>query len=596
MNKNQFALTPPMGWNSFDYYDTTVTEAQVKANADYMAAHLKAYGWEYIVVDIEWFAHRAGSMRDQYQYIPFNDLEMDAYGRLLPDPERFPSSVNGAGFKPLADYVHALGLKFGIHIMRGIPRAAAHSHLPIYGLEQTAGDDCRESEFQEISAAGAAKLDFQAASGTGAKPDYQTASGTGAKPDLQTASGTVAKPDLQAVSGTGAKPDYQTISGTCVTAADVADPYSISRWNPDMYGLRADRKESQVYYDSIFELYAQWGVDYVKCDDICNTNAYPHNPYSAAHEIEMIHAAIQKCGRPIVLSLSPGPALIEHAWHYEKYANMWRITDDFWDEWPLLLNMFERCELWQNHVSRGCFPDCDMLPLGSLGKGFGHEWQTRFTKAEQVTMMTLWCMFRSPLMLGAELTKLDDWTLSLLTNREVLSLLEDGRHGAQVQRTKEYAVWVSYCDGSADSGPSAAGGVQEDCESCAGSGSEPGCADAPVKKQETFEKNENFRCLYLALFNLTDAEREISVSLEEIAESIPEKAGCGLQGRKPGTEFAESSTEKQAENQTKNQTEKHTGKSFGRLYEVWSGAETERDGEMIAAQVEAHGAKLFRVF
>ena len=67
-------------------------------------------------------------MRDRYQYIPFSELEMDEYSRLRPDPERFPSSVGGAGFKPLVDYVHSLGLKFGIHIMRGIPRIAAHHH------------------------------------------------------------------------------------------------------------------------------------------------------------------------------------------------------------------------------------------------------------------------------------------------------------------------------------------------------------------------------------------------------------------------------------------------------------------------------------
>ena len=308
MNKNTFAVTPPMGWNSYDYYDTTVNEEQVKANADYMAAHLKQYGWEYIVVDIQWYAYGAGTKRDRYQYIPFSRLEMDEYGRLCPCPERFPSAANGAGFKPLADYIHSLGLKFGIHIMRGIPRAAAQEGLPILGSEETADE--------------------------------------------------------------------------------VADPSSICGWNPDMYGLRKGMEGSQAYYDSLFALYAQWGVDYVKCDDICNTNIYPANPYSAAHEIEMLHSAIEKCGRPIVLSLSPGPALIEKAWHYEKYANMWRITDDFWDSWDLLLNMFWRCELWQNHVKPGCFPDCDMLPLGMVGKGFGQERQTKFTRAEQVTDIT----------------------------------------------------------------------------------------------------------------------------------------------------------------------------------------------------------------
>ncbi|MDE7262683.1 MAG: alpha-galactosidase, partial [Oscillospiraceae bacterium] len=126
----------PMGWNSYDYYDTTVNEAQVRANAEYMAAHLKDFGWEYIVVDIQWYARHAGSMREKYQYIPFGGVAMDGYGRLLPDPERFPSSAEGRGFGPLADYIHGLGLKFGIHIMRGIPRAAAHERLPVLGSTQ----------------------------------------------------------------------------------------------------------------------------------------------------------------------------------------------------------------------------------------------------------------------------------------------------------------------------------------------------------------------------------------------------------------------------------------------------------------------------
>ncbi len=367
MNKNDFAKTPPMGWNSYDYYDTMVTEADIKANADFMAANMKDYGWEYIIVDIEWYAHGASTMRDQYQYIPFSELEMDEYSRLLPDPERFPSSANGQGFKPLADYCHSLGLKFGIHIMRGIPRIAAHNHCKLLG--------------------------------------------------------------------------------TSVTANEIANPSSICGWNPDMYGVDFNRAGAQEYYNSIFQLYADWGVDYVKCDDICNTNIYPHNPYSAAKEIEMLHAAIMNCGRPIVLSLSPGPALIDKAWHYEKYANMWRITDDFWDNWPLLLNMFERCELWQNHVSEGCYPDCDMLPLGRLGKGFNKEHTdryTNFTPDEQKTMMTLWCIFRSPLMLGAEMTMLDEPTLKLLTNKDVLRLMKYSKAAKQFERDRDHAVWFSY--------------------------------------------------------------------------------------------------------------------------------------------------------
>ncbi len=359
--KNSFAVTPPMGWNSYDYFDTAVTEDDIKAAADYMSANLKKHGWEYIVVDIEWYAVGAGSRRYMYQYIPFADVMMDEYSRLIPDEVRFPSSKGGAGFKALADYVHEKGLRFGIHIMRGIPRQAAHTHTAILGSD--------------------------------------------------------------------------------TNASDLADPSNICQWNPDMYGVRVDDKNieaAQAYYDSIFKLYAQWGVDFVKCDDICRMDMP-----SAKKEIELLHNAIMKSGRAIVLSLSPGPAIVEEAWHYEKYANMWRITDDFWDNWDLLKAMFFRCERWQDHVSAGCWPDCDMLPLGQLGKGFGHEWKCNFTKAEQRTMMTLWCIFRSPLMLGGNLTGYDEDTLKLLTNDNVLALLNNDYKAVQIERDDDHAIWMT---------------------------------------------------------------------------------------------------------------------------------------------------------
>ena len=257
MDKNLFAVTPPMGWNSYDYYDTGVTEEQVKANADYMAKHLKQYGWEYIVVDIEWYSYDAGSQRDRYQYIPFWDVAMDEYSRLLPCEQRFPSAAGGKGFAPLAQYVHDLGLKFGIHIMRGIPRNAVHAHAKILHSTHTANE--------------------------------------------------------------------------------IAQPNNICEWNPDMYGIDPVAEGAQEYYDSLLALYAQWGVDFIKCDDICRMDMP-----TAKEEIRMLSEAIEKCGRPIVLSLSPGPAKIEEAWYYETHANMWRITDDFWDDWQLLVPMFER--------------------------------------------------------------------------------------------------------------------------------------------------------------------------------------------------------------------------------------------------------------
>ncbi len=389
-NKNAAALTPPMGWNSWDCYAANVTEEQLLGNARYMAENLKGYGWEYIVCDIQWSDPAAGT--GEGEYIPFTRLTMDAYGRLLPAKERFPS-----GFRAIADEIHSMGLKFGIHIMRGIPRQAAHERLPVYGLKG-------------------------------------------------------------------------------VTCDKIADPFSICRWNSDMYGVR-NTPEGQAYYDSLFELYASWDVDYVKVDDICNLKAAPDAPYSARHEVEMIAKAIEKCGKQMVLSLSPGPALIEEAWHMSEYANMWRITDDFWDRWDLLKDMFRRCELWQEHVKPGCWPDCDMLPLGRIGIGFRNPRITRFTKEEQITLMTLWCMFRSPLMMGGEMRDIDAFTLKLLTNRDVLFLIRHGRDARQLFRNEEEAAW--YC-----------------------------------KDDEGRE--------YLALFNLSDDERTVSAPVKVFKSTAKE--------------------------------------------------------------------------
>lgn len=347
---------PPMGWNSYDYYDTTVNEEQVRANAAYMAEHLKEYGWEYVVVDIAWYSCEAGEQRDKFQYVPFAKLEMDEFSRLLPCVDRFPSSAGGKGFGPLAEYVHGLGLKFGIHIMRGIPRQAAY---------------------------------------------------------LRTA-----------------------IKGTLHTANEIANPSSICYWNPDMYGVEPKAEGAQAYYDSLLELYAAWGVDFIKCDDICRMDAA-----SSKEEIVMLHKAIEKCGRDIVLSLSPGPAIPEENDFYQENANMWRITDDFWDHWKSLRDMFDRCRTWQAFVKDGGYPDCDMLPLGWLGKGFGRERKTNFTREEQKTMLTLWCIFRSPLMLGAELTKLDQETLELITNRELLHLTEATEGAEECFRDEELIAW-----------------------------------------------------------------------------------------------------------------------------------------------------------
>jgi hypothetical protein len=239
-----------MGWNSWDCYATTVTEKQFLQNAEYMRKHLLSHGWEYGVCDIQWSEPLAGT--DQREYRPFAKLCMDEYSHLIPAENRFPSSAGGRGFGPIAEKIHRMGLKFGIHIMRGIPRQAVHGRTAVMGAGQ----------------------------------------------------------------------------------------------------------------------------------------------------------------------LSPGPAVIGEAWHLSEHANIWGITDDFWDRWDLFKNMFRSCELWQSHVSPDCWPDCDMLPLGKIGIGFHYPQYTKFTKDEQRTLMTLWYVFRSPLMMGGVLPECNDWTLALLTNDE----------------------------------------------------------------------------------------------------------------------------------------------------------------------------------
>ncbi len=357
-----------MGWNSWDCYGASVTEEEVKGNAEYMAKHLKRYGWEYVVVDIQWYEPEA----KHSIYRPFVPLEMDECSRLIPAPNKFPSSSNGSGFKPLADYVHDLGLKFGIHIMRGIPRQAVHANTPIYG--------------------------------------------------------------------------------TNVRAREIAHINSICPWNTDMYGIDPTKAGAQAYYNSIFELYASWGVDYVKVDDI----AYSDFGYERYHsgEVELIRNAIDNCGREMVLSLSPGPALPEYAEHLKKHANMWRITGDFWDRWEDLFGEFEKCNLWSQHVGPGHWPDADMLPIGHIGirsreHVLGDRW-TRFTKDEQVTLMTLWTIFRSPLMIGCELRDCDEWTLSLLTNEEVLRVLNHSHDGHQLFRYGNHIGWIAIDDENDD--------------------------------------------------------------------------------------------------------------------------------------------------
>ncbi len=230
-----------------------------------------------------------------------------------------------------------------------------------------------------------------------------------------------------------------SIKGTSFRAADIADINSTCGWNPDMYGVDMTKPGAQEYYNSLMELVASWGVDFIKVDDL--SRPY-HQP-----EVEAIHKAIEKTGRKIVFSTSPGETPLSAGPSINQNANMWRISDDFWDNWGALLSQFKRLNDWTPYRIEGAWPDADMLPLGMLQLGR----KTRFTPPEQYTLMSLWSIARSPLMHGGDMTKTDSLTLSLLTNKEVLAVNQHSINNRQLFRTKEgFVAWVADVPGSKD--------------------------------------------------------------------------------------------------------------------------------------------------
>ena len=136
-----FTPTPPLGWNSYDAFGDSVTEAEVLANAAYVKDKLLTHGWNYIVVDFRWYdPEPTGDDHALNQKRTGAKLAADAFGRMIPAENRFPSSAGGKGFKPLADKLHEMGLKFGFHYMRGIPRQSVNNKTPIEGSTFTAAD------------------------------------------------------------------------------------------------------------------------------------------------------------------------------------------------------------------------------------------------------------------------------------------------------------------------------------------------------------------------------------------------------------------------------------------------------------------------
>lgn len=351
---HSWTITPPMGWNSWDCYGASVTEFEVKANADYMARHLKEYGWEYVVVDIRWYVDNEA----EHGYNQDNPIyQMDCYGRYQPSPIRFPSSRGGKGFKPLADYVHKLGLKFGIHIMRGIPKEAVRRNMPV--------------------------------------------------------------------------------KGTKLRAVDIYSSEGVCNWLRDNYTVDAMKQGAQDYYNSLFDLYASWGVDFVKVDDL----SYPYHK----DEIEMLRHAIDQCGHPVVLSTSPGETPIAEAEHVKAHANQWRVIGDLWDNWGQVNELFDIGSRWIPHAGEGNWPDMDMLPLGHIGirAEVGIDRPSGLTREEQRTLMALCAFCHSPLMFGGDLPTTDMTTLHLLQNRDLIHINQHSIGSRELKHDDRWVVWMA---------------------------------------------------------------------------------------------------------------------------------------------------------
>lgn len=376
----ELAQTPPMGWNSFNSYGVYLHEEAAMANLEAFAKKLKPHGYEYFVIDAGWFGEfklKEGTIYPAEKHAV--KLNINEYGLLQPSKTYFPN-----GLQPIIDRCHELGLKFGIHLMRGIPREAVRLNLPI--------------------------------------------------------------------------------KGTKYRAADIADTTSICSWNHQNYGVDMDKPGAQEFYNSLINQMADWGLDFLKYDDLV--------PFPK--EVEGIAKAIAQCGRPIVYSLSPGGNVDENAIDFFKQANMLRVTHDIWDDQLGLDQCFAAWRKWQGKEEPGFWIDMDMISFGQLqlmspkpegvegteskaeitkkiksgelsnvellaGKGWTR--QSEFTKDQMYTFITLRALSASPLMMGGDLPTLDDFSLSLITHKEVLACNQNGVMGKLIYDKEGIEIW-----------------------------------------------------------------------------------------------------------------------------------------------------------
>ena len=375
------AQTPPMGWNSFDSYGVYLHEDAAFANLEAMADKLLPHGYEYFVIDNGWFGEytlQEGSIFPAEKHA--HDIQIDECGYFQPSEVYFPN-----GLKPIAERCHELGLKFGVHLMRGIPRKAYKMDLPI--------------------------------------------------------------------------------KGTRYTARDIADtnPEENCKWCHYCYAVDMSKPGAQEWYDGLIEHIASMGVDMIKYDDIV---AHPD-------EVEAVAKAIAKTGRPILLSLSPGGKVDPEAIDFFKMGNMLRVTPDVWDEQKYIDLCFDAWRKWEGKEQPGFWVDMDMIPFGQLqlmsppssdgaktvmdkgdialaGKGVHRRCQLNSDQME--TFITMRALAASPLMMGGDLPTLDEFSLKLITDPDMLACNQNGVMGSLVDEQDGVEIWRSKKRGFASAG------------------------------------------------------------------------------------------------------------------------------------------------
>jgi alpha-galactosidase len=362
---HDLAQKPPLGWNSFNSYGVYLHHDAAMENLKAMAEKLKPHGYEYFVIDGGWYGEFElipGTLYPKEKHA--DNVQMNEYGIYQPSKVYF-----GKGFKPIVDYAHQLGLKIGIHLMRGICRKAVELNLPV--------------------------------------------------------------------------------KGTNYRAADIADLNSTCAWNHHNYGIDMSKPGAQEFYDSVLAQVADWEFDFVKVDDL---NAYPE-------EIIAVANAIEKCGRKIVYSLSPGGAVYMPDLPFYKRANMLRTTVDIWDRREDLDKAFAAWKRFEGIARRGFWPDLDMIPFGKLLlmspekystgdqqvdlAGFGNTRHSNLTLPQMRTFITMRALSASPLFMGGDLPSLDDYSLKLITNTAMLACNQNGECGINVYEKNNVEVWIA---------------------------------------------------------------------------------------------------------------------------------------------------------